>query len=84
MVSLKKEDEPSLREHWTTGSLSINFCSIRKSIKSVSELYMSKEQAKVSTLTIVQELFKRFDDEEDTIDLDTVPDKKHIRKMGKI
>lgn len=80
-------------------SLPADFRHIRRSIKCVrpeyytavdrciSELHMSKEQAIGSTIIIAKELFnlkwKKFDDDEDTIDLDTVPDKKQIRTMGK-
>ena len=53
----------------------------------ISELHMSKEQAIGSTIIIAKELFnviwKRFDDDEEQVDLDTVPDRKRIREVGK-
>ena len=55
--------------------------------RQVSELHMSKEQAIGSTIIVAKELFglkwKRFDEDEDKVDLDTVPDKKCIREVGK-
>ena len=48
---------------------------------------MSKEQAIGLTLIVAKELFglkwKRFYEDEDKVDLDTVPDKKCIREVGK-
>ena len=53
----------------------------------ISELHMSKEQAIGSTLIIAKELFnvkwKRLEDGSTVIDMDTVPDKKNIREMGR-
>lgn len=82
-----------------TGQLPDGYRHVRHSIRKVrpeyytaldrciSELHMSKEQAVGSTIIIAKELFnlkwKRFDDDDSTIDLDTVPDKKSIRETGK-
>ena len=53
----------------------------------ISELHMSKEQAIGSTMIIAKELFnvrwKRLEDGSTAIDMDTVPDKKNIREMGR-
>ena len=53
----------------------------------ISELHMSKEQAIGSTIIIAKELFnltwKSFDEDEGTIDLDTLPDTKNIIEMGR-
>ena len=53
----------------------------------ISELHMSKEQAIGSTIIIAKELFniiwKRFDDDKEKVDLDTVPDKRRIREVGR-
>ena len=55
--------------------------------RQVSELHMSKEQAIGSTIIVAKELFgvqwKKSNEDEDKVDLDTVPDKKRIREVGK-
>ena len=53
----------------------------------ISELHMSGDQAVGSTKIIAKELFnldwKTFDDDKEEITLDTMPDKKRNREVGK-
>ena len=81
-----------------TGCLPPNYRHIRTSVKSVrpeyytaidrciSELHMSKEQSIGSTIIFAKELFnlrwKTSEEDDCVVDLDTVPDKRAIRKMG--
>ena len=81
-----------------TGSLPPNYRHIRTSVKCVrpeyytaidrciSELHMSKEQSIGSTIIVARELFnlcwKTSEEDDSVVDLDTVPDKSAIRKMG--
>ena len=55
--------------------------------RQVSKLHMSKEQAIGLTIIVAKKLFgvkwKRSNEDEDKVDLDTLPDKKRIREVGK-
>ena len=95
----KKRKRMNLRDPEKNQELPSNYRHIRTSVKKVRQeyytavdrqafvLHVSKEQAIGLTIIVAKELFgltwKRFDEDEDNVDLNTVPDRKCIRKVCK-